>query len=73
MQAFITQAAPDEAESAGALMLTSFQVAISAGAIIGGLLIDHIGSLGVFGFAGIIALAGTILVSLRKVVLAQAA
>jgi len=63
VQAFITQAAPDEAESAGALMLTAFQIAISSGAIIGGLLIDQIGALGVFGFAGLMALAGTLVVS----------
>lgn len=63
VQAFLTQAAGDEAESGGALMLTSFQIAISAGAIIGGLLVDSIGPLGVFGFAGVMALAGTILIS----------
>ncbi len=63
VQAFLTQAAPDAAESAGALMLTAFQIAISAGAIVGGLLIDRIGSLGVFGFAGVMALAGTLLIS----------
>jgi predicted MFS family arabinose efflux permease len=71
VQAFITQAAPDEAESAGALMLTAFQIAISAGAIIGGLLIDFIGPLGVFGFAGIMALAGALLVSAVRAIRLQ--
>jgi predicted MFS family arabinose efflux permease len=66
VQAFISQAAPDEAESAGALMLTSFQIAISAGAIVGGLLVDSIGPLGAFGFAGIMALAGVILIAATR-------
>lgn len=63
VQAFITQHAPDEAESAGALMLTAFQIAISSGAIVGGLLIGGVGAQGVFGFAGIMALAGVLLVT----------
>ena len=67
VQAFLTQAAGDEAESGGALMLTSFQIAISAGAIIGGLLVDSIGPSGVFWFAGVMALAGTVLVMTARV------
>jgi predicted MFS family arabinose efflux permease len=63
VQAFLTQAAGDEAESGGALMLTAFQIAISAGAIIGGLVVDSIGPLGVFAFAGVMTVAGTILIS----------
>jgi predicted MFS family arabinose efflux permease len=66
VQAFLSQAAPDEAESAGALMLTSFQIAISAGAIVGGLIVDSIGPLGVFGFAGVMTLAGTLLISASR-------
>ncbi len=66
VQAFLTQASGDEAESGGALMLTAFQIAISAGAIIGGLLIDGVGPTGVFWFAGVMALAGTILIATIK-------
>lgn len=66
VQAFISQAAPDEAESAGALMLTAFQIAISTGAIVGGLLVDSIGPLGVFGFAGVMTLAGVLLISATR-------
>jgi predicted MFS family arabinose efflux permease len=66
IQASLTQAAPDAAESAGALMLTAFQIAISAGAIVGGLLIDSISPTGVFWFAGVMALAGTILIATIK-------
>lgn len=66
VQSRITRIASDEVESAGAVMLTTFQVAISAGAIIGGLLVDAIGPIGVISFAGVssalgayIMLAGT--------------
>ncbi|MBP2549662.1 putative MFS family arabinose efflux permease [Neorhizobium galegae] len=52
VQSRITRIASDEVESAGAVMLTTFQVAISAGAIIGGLLVDAIGPIGVISFAG---------------------
>lgn len=58
VQSFVTQAAGDEAESAGALMLTTFQVAISSGAVFGGLLFETQGPSGVFAFAGIAALLG---------------
>ncbi|MBP1846013.1 putative MFS family arabinose efflux permease [Rhizobium petrolearium] len=57
-QSRITRIASDEVESAGALMLTTFQIAISTGAIAGGLLIDGQGPLGVIGFAGIAAALG---------------
>ena len=73
VQAFLSQASGDEAESGGALMLTAFQIAISAGAIIGGLLVDSIGPQGVFGFAGVMALAGTLLISAIRGVRTQPA
>ena len=49
----ITRIASDEVESAGALMLATFQIAISTGAIVGGLLVDAIGPVGVMTFAAI--------------------
>ena len=65
VQSFVTQAASDEAESAGALMLTTFQVAISSGAAIGGLIVDAQGLEGVFGFAALSALCGAIVIGVR--------
>jgi predicted MFS family arabinose efflux permease len=64
VQSFVTQAASDEAESAGALMLTTFQVAISSGAAIGGLIVEAQGLAGVFGFAAIAALCGALVIGL---------
>jgi len=45
-QIWIVRAAPDQAESAGGLLVAAFQTAIAAGAIFGGLLVDRIGALG---------------------------
>jgi len=72
VQSFVTQAASDEAESAGALMLTTFQVAISSGAAIGGLTVEAQGLPGVFGFAAIAALCGALVIGIlsRKTVAA---
>lgn len=62
VQSFVNQAASDEPESAGALMLTTFQIAISSGAVLGGLIVDNEGPTGVFMFAGLFALAGATLI-----------
>lgn len=62
VQSFINQAASDEAESAGALMLTTFQVAISSGAVFGGLIVEAEGPASVFMFAGVFALLGATLI-----------
>ncbi len=62
VQSFITQSAADEAESAGALMLATFQVAISSGAVI----VDVQGATGVFAFAGIAALLGATLIGVAS-------
>ncbi len=62
VQSFVNQVASDEPESAGALMLTTFQIAISSGAVLGGMIVDTEGPTGVFLFAGLFALAGATLV-----------
>jgi predicted MFS family arabinose efflux permease len=64
VQSFVTQAASDEAESAGALMLTTFQLAISSGAVFGGLIFETQGPAGVFAFAGVSALLGVAVIGL---------
>ena len=43
LQTWLVRAAPDQAESAGGLMVATFQVAIALGAVFGGLLVDHAG------------------------------
>jgi predicted MFS family arabinose efflux permease len=65
IQSYITRAAPDEAESAGAMLLTTFQVAISGGAVLGGLLIDLQGPMGVISFLGIAAALGASVMATR--------
>ncbi|KQS83592.1 MULTISPECIES: MFS transporter [unclassified Rhizobium] len=62
VQSFVTQAASDEPESAGALTLTTFQVAISSGAVFGGLIVGPHGPAGVLAFAGLSALLGAALI-----------
>ncbi|MNT37270.1 ribonucleoside transporter [compost metagenome] len=70
VQSFISRAAGDEAEGAGAATLTTFQVAISTGAILGGVLVELQGPAGVFLFAALAALLGASLVAVsRKVAL----
>lgn len=70
VQSFISRAAGDEAEGAGAATLTTFQIAISTGAILGGLIVELQGPAGVFLFASLAALLGASLVAVsRKVAL----
>lgn len=64
VQSLVNQVASDEPESAGALMLTTFQVAISSGAVLGGVIVDVQGAAGVFMFAGLSALAGATLIGI---------
>ncbi|CEJ10493.1 Purine ribonucleoside efflux pump NepI [bacterium YEK0313] len=65
VQTWMLRAAPDQAESAGGLMVTAFQVAIAAGAVVGGLLVDHAGVASAFGYAG----AATLLAALTAFLL----
>lgn len=61
-QNWIVRAAPDQAESAGGLLVATFQVAIASGAIVGGLLVDHSGAYGAVGYAAVATLLGAALV-----------
>ncbi|MHC5654548.1 MFS transporter [Stappia sp. ICDLI1TA098] len=49
------QAAPDQAETAGALLSTAFQVAIASGAVLGGLLLEGLGAVAPIYSAGLAA------------------
>jgi DHA1 family purine ribonucleoside efflux pump-like MFS transporter len=62
LQTLTTQAAPDHAESAGALLVTMFQVAIATGAVVGGLLVDRFGAHGAIAYACIGAIAGALVI-----------
>jgi len=53
LQTWLVRAAPDQAESAGGLMVATFQVAIALGAIGGGLLVDHAGVATAFAYSGV--------------------
>lgn len=53
VQSYFTQLAPENRESIGALVLATFQIAISLGAIAGGLLTDSIGAASIIWGLGI--------------------
>lgn len=57
-QTWNTLAAPDHAETAGALLVTTFQIAIALGAVAGGLLVDGFGPPGAIAYSGLTLLAG---------------
>jgi predicted MFS family arabinose efflux permease len=61
-QTWATSAAPDQAELAGGLLTSTFQVAIAAGAVFGGVLVDQFGPLSAPAYAAISALAAVGLV-----------
>ncbi|WP_244508772.1 MULTISPECIES: MFS transporter [Rhizobium/Agrobacterium group] len=65
IQSFVVRHAPDEAESAGALVIPAFQIAISSGAVLGGILIETQGPIAVISFLGLAALAGTSVMAAR--------
>jgi predicted MFS family arabinose efflux permease len=58
-QLWVTTVEPDDAEAAVSLQVTAFQAAITLGAIVGGVLLDHAGLAAVFLTAAAVAvLAG---------------
>jgi predicted MFS family arabinose efflux permease len=66
IQTFLTQAAPDDAESAGAVHLSVFMTAVSLGATLGGGLVDRFGPPNTFALAGVAALLGAALIAAGK-------
>lgn len=61
-QAWATSEASDQAELAGGLLTSTFQVAIAMGAILGGVLVDHLGAVSASAYAGLAAASGVALV-----------
>ncbi|RYG14639.1 MAG: MFS transporter [Burkholderiales bacterium] len=61
-QTWIVRAAPDQAEAAGGLLVSAFQIAIATGAIAGGLMVDRLGALGAPAFALVAVVLGGLLV-----------
>jgi predicted MFS family arabinose efflux permease len=61
-QTWATSEASDQAELAGGLLTSTFQVAIAAGAVFGGVLVDQFGPLSAPAYAAISALAAVGLV-----------
>lgn len=61
LQTWNTRAAGADAEAAGALLVTAFQVAIATGAVLGGLLVDGFGAMGAIAYCGLAVLAGAVL------------
>ncbi|WP_316848891.1 MFS transporter [Pedobacter agri] len=65
---WISRIIPDEAESGGALLVASIQLAITVGAAIGGLLLDSVGVVGVLigGAATLLTAGGIVVFGLRN-------
>jgi predicted MFS family arabinose efflux permease len=65
---WLTRTAPEQAESAGGLLVAAIQLAISIGAAAGGAVFDLSGATGVFGTAGLVLLlaAAIILTGVRS-------
>ncbi len=74
---WLTRAVPDQAESAGGLLVAAIQLAIALGAAIGGLIFDASGATGVFGASSLVMIFATVMilvgVRLRPVVIAAGA
>ncbi|MDR5858702.1 MFS transporter [Halomonas eurihalina] len=59
---WLTRTVPDEAESAGGLLVAAIQFAIASGAAIGGLVFDTSGAIGVFAVSGVVLLMAALLI-----------
>ncbi|MEO5759291.1 MAG: MFS transporter, partial [Mesorhizobium sp.] len=64
LQTWLVREAPDQAESAGGLMVATFQVAIALGAVFGGLLVDHAGVASAFAYCSAATLLAAVVVFL---------
>ena len=62
---WVARAVPDQAESAGGMVVASVQSAIAAGAAAGGAMFSFSGIAGVFVAAGILMLLAALLIGMR--------
>ncbi|GAA1769073.1 MFS transporter [Agromyces humatus] len=63
VQTWMAKVAPDRLESAGGLVVSAFQIAITIGAAVGGLLVDSVGVQAAFIGGGIAAVLGACVLS----------
>ena len=61
-QSWMVRTAADHAEAASGLLTAAFLVAIASGAVLGGLLVDHVGGWGPVGYMAAATFAGAVLV-----------
>lgn len=61
---WLTRTVPDEAESAGGLMVAAIQLAIATGAAMGGVIFDLRGALGVFTASGVVLLVAALMIAM---------
>lgn len=61
-QSWMMRTAADHAEAASGLLTAAFLVAIASGAVLGGLLVDHVGGWAPIGYMAAATLAGAVLV-----------
>jgi predicted MFS family arabinose efflux permease len=59
---WLTRTVPDEAESAGGLLVAAIQFAIAVGAAAGGAIFDSSGALGVFTASGLVLLLAALMI-----------
>jgi predicted MFS family arabinose efflux permease len=65
-QTWMVRVASDEAESAGGLLVSAFQLAITVGAVVGGVLVDGFGPFGSVGYLAAATTTGALLVLLSR-------
>lgn len=66
VQTWMAGVAPDRLESAGGLVVAAFQIAITIGAAVGGLLVDSVGVGAAFLGGGVAAVLGGVVLTLAK-------
>ncbi len=65
-QTWMVRVASDQAEAAGGLIVAAFQVAITVGAVVGGILVNGLGPFGAVGYLAAATLAAGLLVVLSR-------